>query len=791
MITKECTPRYPLSRFLSALLVAALSLAIVGCSNPEKSKAEYLRRGEAFLKEKKYQEATIEFRNALLIDNRMAAAHWGLAQAYEALQLVSETIEALRHTVDLDPNNLEARVKLGTYYLAGKLVAEAEKLAKEILLKDPNHIEGHILMASVLFEQNQREEAFRELNRAIELNPQRVESYLSLARFHAQVGDHAKAEETFRRALNMNEKSAAVHTDYGKFLAQMSRLDEAEAQFKRAIELEPQNRDARFVLASFYLVNKQMDKAEAAYKALAEIDGSQPEGRAVLADFYSASGRMDEALRLYQEIVQTSPDFERGRYRLGEILLVRGDTGGANAQAEELLKRNANDMQGRLLRARVRLQGGDARQAIEDLKEVLKQEPNSRAGLYYMADASLRLGQVEQARVFAGDLERNHPNYLQAKLLQVQINLTANDEKTALRLSNDLLERLSKTTPDRQTSPQSLAELRARTLSARGATQLRLGNMKAAREDFEASRAETPNSAEPYLNLATVAVREKKLDEAEQLYNRALAIDSTNFDGLYGIIKVYSQQKRLDQAHARIDQAAQTVRSTQPNNGPLNASLHYLKAQVYGFEKNAQAAESELRRAIEIYPDYLAAYNDLGAMYANLKQTDRAIAEYRKVLDRKPDSAATYTLIGMLEDSRQNHTAAVESYRRALEFDQNATIAANNLAWLYAAHNLGNLDEAARLAQGVVQKHPDVASFRDTLAWIYYRKGSHAAAIEQLQKALAGDKDNALYRYHLGLALAGKGDKAGARRELEEALRLSEKSNFSEAAEARKALATL
>jgi hypothetical protein len=41
------------------------------------------------------------------------------------------------------------------------------------------------------------------------------------------------------------------------------------------------------------------------------------------------------------------------------------------------------------------------------------------------------------------------------------------------------------------------------------------------------------------------------------------------------------------------------------------------------------------------------------------------------------------------------------------------------------------------------------------------------------------------------VALAAKGDKAGARREIETALRLGEKAGFSEADEARKSLATL
>ncbi|HEX6730566.1 MAG TPA: hypothetical protein VF074_11165, partial [Pyrinomonadaceae bacterium] len=76
----------------------------------------------------------------------------------------------------------------------------------------------------------------------------------------------------------------------------------------------------------------------------------------------------------------------------------------------------------------------------------------------------------------------------------------------------------------------------------------------------------------------------------------------------------------------------------------------------------------------------------------------------------------------------------------------------------------------------------------------------HAAAVEQLQKAVAVDEaaarankvsPSATYRFHLGMALKAKGDKEASRRELQTALKLGENSSFPDAEEARKALATL
>lgn len=783
---------------LSVLLIALLALS--GCTNAEKAKAEHVRRGEAYLKDQKYQEASLEFRSAIQIDEKLGSAHWGLAQAYEGLQRFPEMITELQKANELDKSNLESRVKLGNYFLAAssgrpELLAEAERLAKETLDKDTNHIEGHILMGGIFFARKEQDKAFSELNHAIELNPNRVESYLSLARFYIVTNERDKAEELFKRAISLNPNSPLAHSEYGKFLVQGNRMGEAEAELLKAVEVGPGDRNAHFVLASFYLVNKQLDKAENQYKALAALDQEKPENQAVLADFYSSINRSDDSIRIYKDILTKSPDYLQGRYRLAEILLQRGDTPGALGQIDEALKKDQHDRQALLLRARVQMakQQPDAlKAAIEDLKDVLRQEPNSRAGLYFMAQANFGLGLVDQARAFAGDLERNYPDYLPAKLMQLQITATDGNAQAVVTLASDLLNRLSKTAPDRDNSPQLLGEIGEKAYLARGAAQLQLKNMAAARQDFDLARQISPNDPAVYNNLAFVAMAENKPQDAMASFENALRVDATNFVALNGIVAQYAKSNELDKAHARVDQAL----SSYPNV----SWLHFLKGQTHRLQGNGAAAEAEFRRALEIDPGYLPAYSSLAEIFISSQQVDRAIDEYKKILAIRPDNATVYTLIGMLEDSRQNYDGAIDNYKKALERDQNAVIAANNLAWSYAVNGKGNLDEAVRLAQTVVQRNPNVAGFVDTLGWVYYKKKIYAAAVEQLQKAVALDEaaartanstPSATYQYHLGMALKEKGDKAASQQALQAALRLSEKKPFPDLEEAKKALATL
>jgi tetratricopeptide (TPR) repeat protein len=781
---------------LFLLAILAFAVATSACKDPEKAKAEHIARGEAYLKDKKYQEASLEFRNAVQIDDRSAPAHWGMARAYLGMGQAQQAIEELERTRQLDPNNLEARTELGNICMVAyqssknsKWKDEATQLYQEVLQRDPNNIEGHILKGTVLFANGDRQGALAELNHAVELNPNRVESQLGLARFYSQTGDNAKAEEIYQHALSIDDTSSLAHLEYARFLTGQNQMDKAEAQFRRAVEVDPENRDAHRTLVSFYIQQKQLDRAEQAANALAALDKDKAEGTATMGDFYSQIGRTDDAIRLFQETVSKFPDYLAAHYRLAELLLQKGDIAGASAQADEVLKKNQNDKQALLLRARVHLGKGDAKNAVEDLKQVLKQEPRDQAGLYFMADANLRLNQIDQARVFAGDLEKFYPDYLPAKLLQLQINLAAGDWKSVQQQSGDLLGKLDKAVPGAGATAELITEVKAKTLTARGMASLQTKNFAGATADLSAARDLQPNVPTSYTNLAAAAGSQGHADEAMQLYERALQIDPTNFDALNGVFNLYAARGEFDKAHARVDQAL-----AQKPNSP---ELHFLKGQIYGRQQDARGAEGEMRRALELDANFTPAFNALVALYINTNDPERALVALNDWATKRPEDATPYVLVGMVKDKQEKYAEANDAYKKALTLRPDDIFSANNLAWNYAEHGGGNLDEAMRLAQGVVQKLQDEPGFADTLGWVYYKKGLYAAAVDQLQKAVDKSKakgaDSPVYRLHLGQALASAGRKAEARQQLQQALSAGKDNALTprQADDARRTLATL
>ena len=794
MFYKECQ-KYHFSFILAAIIALVVFSASCGV---EAAKQKHLERGETFLQQRKFQEAVMEFRAVADIDKNSVDAHWGLVRAREGQGDVFETINELRTVISLDDKHLDAKTKLGNYYLLldPPQIPDTEKIITEIFAVDPNFVEGHILRASVLSAQERPEkEVVEVLNHAISLNPARQESYLSLARYFMKIDKTAEAEETIKKAISVNEKSVLGYLEYGRFFSYSNKPEEAEAQFKKAIETDPKNIEANEALAGFYLSQNQIEKAEAAFKNLVAIQENSPEGRMQLGDFYDTVGRKEEAVNVFNSILADAPEYVRARYRLAETYLERKENEKVYEQIEKLLAINDSDTEALMLRARLKIQENKAEEAISDLEEILKKQPSLKNGLYYMVQARLAAGQVDQARAFIGDLEKYHPKYIYTKLLKIQTSFAAGENQKALQEANDLLTAATYAYPTAEVSQQKLEQLRISALSARGQAFLALGQINESRVDLKEVLRLSPNSSSANVNLARLELTVKNYTESLSLYEKAFELEQKNFDALNGIVAVFKRQKQFQQAQERIDQ----VIAASGDQKDVLASLHYLKADVFSAENNLDAAAAELQKSLEFDPEYLPAYSASASILAAQNQIDQAIAQYKKLIEKKP-SAAIFSLIGMLEDAKQNYDEAEKNYREALKLSPEMPIAANNLAWIIAAYDRGNLDEALQFAQKCVDKNSNVAGYYDTLGLVYYKKGLLSPAVEQFKKAVAlddaeaaknGVSVNPAYRVRLAMALASAGDKMNAKKEVEAALKREHDLSQTEAEEAKKLLAAL
>ena len=112
---------------------------------------------------------------------------------------------------------------------------------------------------------------------------------------------------------------------------------------------------------------------------------------------------------------------------------------------------------------------------------------------------------------------------------------------------------------------------------------------------------------------------------------------------------------------------------------------------------------------------------------------------------------------------------AIKNYRTALKLGANDPLVMNNLAYALADSG-ADLDEAAQLARDSQLRKPTDPNLQDTLGWVYTKQHLYESAIQIFRSLAEKYPENFAYRYHLAVALAGKGDRRAAMDLLQNAL---------------------
>jgi tetratricopeptide (TPR) repeat protein len=267
---------------------------------------------------------------------------------------------------------------------------------------------------------------------------------------------------------------------------------------------------------------------------------------------------------------------------------------------------------------------------------------------------------------------------------------------------------------------------------------------------------------------------------ARAAFERALTLSPDAFDAISGLANLELQTGHADAAIARVEAA----RAKRPDSPDVLA----LVARTYLRAGQPARAEEPLRRAITVDPRFQAGYMQLAQVYMQQKRLDEARAQFDAVVARDPKAISARTMIGMILELQNKRPEARQWYEATLKVTEDAPVAANNLAYLYAEDGT-NLDIALQLATSAKQRLPESAEVDDTLGWIYYKKNLGSLAVPSLEASLKQRPNTPEILYHLGLAYASVGDRAKARDSLQRALTLN--ASFGGADAARATLASL
>ncbi|NIR72452.1 tetratricopeptide repeat protein [candidate division KSB1 bacterium] len=199
----------------------------------------------------------------------------------------------------------------------------------------------------------------------------------------------------------------------------------------------------------------------------------------------------------------------------------------------------------------------------------------------------------------------------------------------------------------------------------------------------------------------------------------------------------YRERGLVYQAEGRIDEAIQQFKiALQLRPDPEG---HVYVANLLRELNRLDEAADHYRAAINLQPNYIVAYNNLGQLLLEMGQVEEGLMWVEKALrlDRRfPDA---YISLGTFYVRKGRDAEAIATYRQGLQVTQGFMPIALRLAWLLATspqQELRDGKEAMRLAKAICKKtkYHDPESL-DVLAAAYAEMGQFSKAVQIAEKA--------------------------------------------------------
>jgi len=341
------------------------------------------------------------------------------------------------------------------------------------------------------------------------------------------------------------------------------------------------------------------------------------------------------------------------------------------------------------------------------------------------------------------------------------------------------------------------ANLRAQLLLA--SSDAELGNRQEAIQDAEQAVQIAPDRPSPYLALGLLQEQAGQLTLAEQNLQKAVSLDPKFLPARMAFAGFYQRQKKWEDAEAQYNAAIEANRSSPGPRASL-ASLYLAWGKGEQAEQTLQAAKRDL-------PSDSAGYRILGDFYLANGETAMALAEFAsltqehpqdlnvkkhyiqlliqdrqldkalvvdgEILKRNSKDAEALVLKGQALNLQQKPGEAVTALETAVRNNPDDPMGHFQLGISYAMTS--NLPGAEREWREAARLRPSMLEAQRSLAKLAFQRGDMELleqCASQLLKAAPASPEALLLR---GTALLGKGDLAGAERDLKKAIAIDPK----------------
>lgn len=157
--------------------------------------------------------------------------------------------------------------------------------------------------------------------------------------------------------------------------------------------------------------------------------------------------------------------------------------------------------------------------------------------------------------------------------------------------------------------------------------------------------------------------------------------------------------------------------------------------------KDAQICIKHFKRAVDVYPQYPDAWNNLGETYLLLlNEADSSIKYFQKAIETNPNLHAAYYNLGYTYQITEQYEKAIIHYERALELEPWEVRTMSNLAQMY--QKVGNNEKSVALNEDIIKIEPLMDVPYINLGAAAMKEGDAQKAIEYFEQAIKINPSN-------------------------------------------------
>lgn len=251
---------------------------------------------------------------------------------------------ALKHAVELEPDNYRAWYDFGVIYGATNRTAEAIAAYRKSVAAFPKLFESNFNLG-VLLGRAGDPGAAKYLRAATALTPtgNREQGLADAWTTLAYLLKGQERLEAFRKAAEFEPRNFSLHLHAAEAAEAVHDPATAEREYKAAVALDPKSADAIAGLANLYLAAKRLPEAEDALRKYLAADAGNARAHLVLGRVLVAEGKPEDAAAEFEKALQVSPGDTQAERELALLYAANKQFSKAEPHFRAALQKDPND----------------------------------------------------------------------------------------------------------------------------------------------------------------------------------------------------------------------------------------------------------------------------------------------------------------------------------------------------------------------------------------------------------------------------------------------------------------